>query len=146
MLSKAFQDVELLLLKDRDIKPDGSSTSMEDRARWLAKQPVTNRMLLRRELENYLFDYEIVQKRGIQMTADEYAAFIGDILNDDVKSKTGELMNRLGLHTGLSAANFKRQLAALVTRETAVYKELVTCIFPPTVADSGSQAPPGHAS
>jgi hypothetical protein len=62
VLSKAFDSVTLLLLKDKDIHGDGSITTNPEREAWILENPSNRRMLIRKEIENYLFDLEIVKK------------------------------------------------------------------------------------
>lgn len=129
VLSKAFAEVQLFVLRDKDIRGDGLPTSDADRAAWIAQSPETNRMLRRREIENYLYDHEIVARMRPNFTAEQHAAILPDIQNGDVKSATGQLMRALGLFNGVSAADFKLRLAELLTPETATYGELHECVF-----------------
>ncbi len=129
VLGKAFMDVTLLLLKDRDINRDGSLTTQEQRENWLINDPKTRRMLKRREIENYLFDYEIISKKSTNVSKEEYEAVIIDIKDEDVKSKTGDVMNLCGINNGITGEDFKIDLASYITPETSVYKELEDVIF-----------------
>lgn len=137
VLSKAFEDVKLVLLKDMDINADGSATSSAQRAAWLQDDPINRRMLLRREIENYLIDLDVLHAAGYVGTEEEYRALVGgDIATVDVKPVFAALKDQMGFHA-LSVADFKRHLAGFVRPETAVYQELVACVFP-----SGDQAQP----
>lgn len=127
VLNKAFKDVSLLLLKDKDINGDGSITTEEQRLAYIALNSKLHRMLSRKEMENYLFDYEIISKAyGIDRNA--YNVIIPDIM-DDVKSKTGDLMKLCGIHTGLNAAGFKKHLSTFVTPDTSIFNDLHSVIF-----------------
>ena len=62
LINKAFSGVNILKLKDRDIKGNSTEsniTTQDDRKAFLAMDS-NNRMLKRLEIENYLLDYEIV--------------------------------------------------------------------------------------
>jgi predicted ATPase len=128
ILSKAFVDVELLILKDRDINRDGSLTTPEQRLAWLAKDD-NRRMLKRREIENYLFDFEIVSRKYPSVVVDEYNKIVSNIENADVKSKTGEIMNFCGIANGITGEDFKKELATFITSETNAYRDLKGVIF-----------------
>jgi hypothetical protein len=129
ILSKAFLDVKMLLLKDRDINGNGSSTTLEQREQWLAEDPKMRRMLKRREIENYLFDFEIISKLYPSITKENYDEIVDDIENNDVKSKTGELMRICGVLTGMNQAEFKKHLSQAIIPSTGLYKELDEVIF-----------------
>lgn len=58
ILSKVFPDVEILVLKDRDMA-SGKETTEEDRLLYLSNNPQNHRVLKRFEIENYLFDKEV---------------------------------------------------------------------------------------
>jgi hypothetical protein len=126
ILSKAFDDVELRLLKDRDGVPDA------DRQTFLAASP-GNRMLERREIENYLLDAEILERycaaHGRTLDRTRYGSLMHDIAVDDLKK--GQIIQQLSqlcAHVG-DIASFKRSLPAFVTKETGVYSDLKRCIF-----------------
>lgn len=130
VLSKAFDDVELLLLKDMDINHDGTPTTTAQRATWLAAAPHSRRMLQRREIENYLLDYEVLRAAGYTGSEADYRAVVGpDLVAADVKQHTTTIKNAIGLHT-VSDADFKRRLAAVMTPTMNVYTELAACVFP----------------
>ena len=130
VLNKAFKEVSILLLKDKDIHPDGSPTTDADREQFINKNPALNRMLKRREIENYLFDIEILRKVRHEITNEEYAALIVDIQGGNVKDIAGQVMALCGINNGINQQDFKKQLANLVTEETSVYQELKLLLFP----------------
>jgi hypothetical protein len=68
------------LLKDKDIHSDGSITTDEQRTNRINENPQMNRMLKRREIENYLFDYEILSKYHM-IDKNEYDFIVDDIKN-----------------------------------------------------------------
>jgi len=126
IISKAFQDVDLWLLKDRDQKTDAERTAF-------LKESKANRMLERRELENYLYDKEIValcaKAAGIAFDEARYDAAVKDVRTQDLKMAPvpAEVQQLCG--SKLSADKLKVQLAGHVTAGTAVYAELHACIF-----------------
>jgi len=127
VLTKAFQGVELLLLKDMDINSDGSPTTEAHRAKWIGENPI-NRMLKRKEIENYLLDFEILLRKYPEITKEKYDEIVGKF--SDLKKAAGTLMRELcGIKTGMNEVDFKLSLAAEIVEETKVYKELHDCIF-----------------
>ena len=88
-----------------------------------------NRMLKRKEIENYLFDYEIISKQYPTVTSEQYNKKISDIQNGDVKNIIGELMALCGISTGINQNGFKLLLSRQIVPATTVYKELLECIF-----------------
>lgn len=126
ILSKAFDDVDLRLLRDRD------GVSDADRQAFLATSPM-NRMLERREVENYLLDAEILERyciaHGSVFDRARYDAIVQDIAVDDLKKgQVIQHLSQLCAHAG-DIASFKRALPAFITKETAVYSELRRCVF-----------------
>lgn len=126
VIGKAFQGVQLLLLKDRD------NASDSDREAFVKQNPV-HRMLRRREIENYLYDSEIVAKcaaaAGVEFDKSQYDAIISDISQQDLKSPpVPESIQRLS-GTKFGSDKLKIHLASFVTPGTAVFAELTECIF-----------------
>lgn len=117
ILNKAFSDVAITVVVDRD-----AATSVQ-----VPKlSGVEVRALARREFENYLCDYEIVNKAYPSYPKSSYSNIIPDIINDDVKS----LLPKLAQEVGAKDAHFlKESLGQAVTEETAVYQELENIIF-----------------
>ena len=90
-------------------------------------------MLERREIENYLFDSEILKKYCIEktITFDEtkYNQIVTDINKQDLK--LGQTLQSLQQVCGAggSIKNFKIELANYITHDTSVYSQLKPCIF-----------------
>jgi energy-coupling factor transporter ATP-binding protein EcfA2 len=126
ILSKAFDDVELRLLKDRDDASDSERQAFLDRS-------PANRMLERREIENYLLDAEIVQRycaaRGSVFDRSRYDSLVRDVAVDDLKR--GQIIQQLSQLCGHAGdiASFKRSLPAFLTPDATVYSQLRKCIF-----------------
>jgi hypothetical protein len=125
----AFKDVKFLLLKDKHINSDGSPTTDQQRDQFLSANPTLHRMLKRKEIENYLFDFEIVSKAYPLVKRSDYETLIPDI-NDDVKSQAGKLMGLCAESgRGVNKDNFTKLFAPHVTQGTNIYKELKSAIF-----------------
>jgi hypothetical protein len=125
ILNKAIKDVQLGVLKDRDELSDA------DRAGFLAADP-TNRMLNRREIENYLFDKEVLgtfcTKNASVFDEARYDAAVTNIQTQDLKPVQQQIMAACNFRGGLP--DFKRALAVAVTADLASHTELAASIFP----------------
>lgn len=125
ILNKAIKDVTLGVLKDRDELSDA------DRSRFLAQDP-TNRMLTRREIENYLFDKDVLKQfcatAGSTFDEDRYDAAVADVQTQDLKPVQQSIMAACGFRG--SVPDFKRALAGAVGIHLPVYAELSAAIFP----------------
>ena len=128
ILSKAFKNVKLIILKDRDIHSDGTTTTLEERNIYLLNNPL-GRMLSRKEIENYLFDIDILEKLKPSIDKNEYFKIISDIKNNDVKMQSGKLLELCGLNNTMNKEKFKIELSKFISEDTAVYKELESIIF-----------------
>lgn len=127
VLEKAFDEVDLLLLKDRDLATDA------ERLAFVAGSPA-NRMLQRREVENYLLDAETLQNlcgaNSIVFDQPQFAALVKDIRKDDLKlAQAIQKLSQLCGHHG-DILSFKKALAGHITPTTSVYAELRDCIWP----------------
>ena len=124
ILSKAFDGVNIFQLKDRD------NFDETQRGNFLSVDP-NNRMLMRRELENYLFDKEILRlhclKSGNTFDESRYDQIVSDISMQDIKSVDEEISQICGF-TG-NPRDFKLELAGFISPDTSVYTELKGCIF-----------------
>ncbi len=134
ILSKVFTGLNILVLKDRDMA-SGANTSQNDRTLYLKNNPANHRVLVRWELENYLYDKELLQayalKHGLNFDESKYDAAVSNIEDDDVKSITGQIKSIVGLVGSVQVDKFKIALAEVVNKEMTVYKELEKCIFMP---------------
>jgi len=124
VLGKAFTDVQLYLLKDRDTVSDSARQSFLD-------SDQSHRMLIRREIENYLFDKEILAKfcsqKSTRFDTTRYDSKITDINQQDLKPIQQEIKASCG--ASCSVADFKRDLAKLISNDTQIYKDLSGAIF-----------------
>ena len=138
ILKKVFNDIEILILIDRDFA-SGKSTTINDRKVYLKNNPKNHRVLLRWELENYLYDKEVLQryskKHNLQFDESAYDQHVNDITTDNVKDKTGIMKNVCGISGSISVGIFKTELSKCITSEMTVYKDLHDCIFDQDVPD-----------
>jgi predicted ATPase len=127
IISKAFLDVKLLLLRDRDLNTD------VERQAFLTSDP-QHRMLVRGEIENYLMDFAVLHafcaSKGRSIEKADYDGCVQDILMQDLKA--GQIISQLKSLCGCNGQtndDFKKSLAPFVGSCAAVYEELENCIF-----------------
>ena len=132
LLSKVFHDIEILVLKDRDMA-SGKNTNEEDRQLYLKNNPISHRVLKRFELENYLYDKEVLKKYCLEnnkdFDEDSYDKTITDIVNQPVKDMTNYIRNFCNIKGSINAEVFKQNLAQIIDNTMNVYKELEKIIF-----------------
>ena len=132
ILSKVFPDVEILVLKDRDMA-SGRLTSENERQIYLSTNPENHRVLKRFEIENYLYDKAVLRKycEANSMVFDEstFDQFCTDIENQQVKDETGRIKSICGITVSISPDSFKKNLAKYIDSTMDVYKELEDVIF-----------------
>ena len=132
ILTKVFSDIEILVLKDRDVS-SGKNNDENDRQVYLKTNPDHFRIMKRWEIENYLFDKEVLKAfcEGNKLTfnEDEYDKFVTNITDQNLKDETGRIKNYCGMTTSINAETFKLNLSQYITEDMEVYKELEQCIF-----------------
>jgi len=132
ILSKVFPNVEILVLKDRDMA-SGKTTTENDRNIYLDTNPENHRVLKRFEIENYLFDKAVLKRycaaNGLTFDENAYDSFCTDIVNQQVKDETGRIKTICGVKGSINAVCFKKKLAEYVDCSMDVYKELEDIIF-----------------
>lgn len=134
ILGKVFPDMEIWVFKDRDMA-SGKLVSESDRMEYLDNQNERFRVMKRWEIENYLFDKEVLRKYCIenQKTFDEIKYddnFTSqDLIDLDVKSKFSLIKSICSIPTHINPENFKINLSKLITSDMNVYQELESCIF-----------------
>ncbi len=127
IIAKALSGTELYLLKDRDNK------SGDERNAFLAESG-TNRMLERREIENYIFDSEILTQymtsKSLIFDETVYRTYVTDINNQDLK--LGSTIANIKTLCGFteSIVKFKLELSKNFKPEMSVYQELKGVVFP----------------
>lgn len=132
ILSKVLSDLDILVLKDRDMA-SGRDTNENDRQVYLQNNPDNHRVLKRWEIENYLYDKEVLEnyceKNGLVFNVQAYDQFVTDIVNQNLKDATGRIKNFCGITSSINAEKFKLTLSEYISEEMAVYNELVSCVF-----------------
>lgn len=132
ILTKVFSDVQILVLKDRDVS-SGKTNTENDRQVYLQNNPKNHRILKRWEIENYLYDKEVLkaycEKTGLSFDEIEYDKFVTNVFDQNLKDETGRIKKYCGITTSINPENFKLTLSQYITEEMIVYKELEECIF-----------------
>lgn len=132
IFSKIFSELEILVLKDRDMA-SGKKTNMHDRELYLDNNPRNHRVLKRFELENYLFDKEVLQAycldNELTFNDSKYEQIVNDIDNDNLKDQTSAIKSCCNIVGSLNSEIFKRNLAHYIKKGMKVYEELEEVIF-----------------
>ena len=133
ILGKEFKGMEIWVLKDRDMA-SGKPLDESGRQVYLDNNKFHYRVLKRWELENYLFDKEILSKYcestdSLEFDEAAYDNLVTDINNDNVKDEVSRIKSCCGITTNISVDMFKLNLSKCITKETKVYEELRKCIF-----------------
>lgn len=131
ILSKVINDLNILVLKDRDIG-SGKFISQEQREECLKKNNYL-RIIKRWEIENYLYDKEVLKSycinNKLKFNEEKYDQLLTNICDDNLKDKTGEIKLICSVTESINAEKFKIELSKYITEEMEVYKELKDCIF-----------------
>ncbi len=132
ILGKVFPNMEIWVFKDRDMA-SGRLISEKERQEYLANQDARFRVMKRWEIENYLFDEEVLRKYCAvnQKNFDEvkYKQNFTDLINSDVKSQFSLIKSICSISTPISSDKFKINLSELIISDMSVYQELKSCIF-----------------
>ena len=122
VFQKLSSNTILIILKDRD------KEYKVDLARdmWIKENP-NGRMLERLEIENYLFDFEVIKKLNKIVLKPDYDKIVKDISFDDAKKQKQEL-KKLCQDKSSSCDAFMLKLAKVLPK-TPVYKDLERVIF-----------------
>ena len=132
ILTKVFSGLEILVFKDRDVS-SGKLNDENDRQVYLQNNPKHFRIMKRWEIENYLFDKEVLKVYCIQnnLTFDEveYDKFVTDVINQNLKDESASIKNFCGITTSINIETFKLNLSQYITEDMKIYKELEECIF-----------------
>ena len=132
IIGKALPDVEIWVLKDRDIA-SGKPVDEAERKLYLDTNDKSHRVLKRWEIENYLFDKEVLKRYCADNRLDfdeiSYDAFVTNIIDHNIKDETGRIKNFCGLKTSINGEIFKMELAKHIKPSMVVYEELKECVF-----------------
>jgi AAA15 family ATPase/GTPase len=132
ILSKVFSELDIFVLKDRDMA-SGRDTNENDRLVYLQNNPNNHRVLKRWDIENYLYDKEVLtnycDKNGLRFDEASYDQFVTDIMNQNLKDATGRIKNFCGITSSINAEKFKLTLSEYITEDMMVYRELISCVI-----------------
>jgi hypothetical protein len=132
VLGKVFPTVDIWVLKDRDMA-SGKSTTEADRQIYLKTNPSNHRVLKRWEIENYLYDKEVLKSYcadlGLIFDEAAYDAFVTNITDQNLKDETNRIKNFCNIRSSINAEVFKISLSAHLKRGMATFQELEECIF-----------------
>src|SRR6202035_5859124 len=91
---------------------------MQDRQIYLQNNPDNHRVLNRWELENYLYDKEVLRKycldKDLIFSESGYDDFVKNIVNQNVKDDTSRIKNFCGINTNVDSEKFKLNLAEYI--------------------------------
>lgn len=132
ILGKALKDLEILILKDMDVLPSSSMT-LEDREKYLQKNGASHRMLKRKEIENYIYDKEVLKEycriRELNFNEIEYDSHFKNIVYQDVKNELNKVKELCSIEENIGKEKLSLDLAGCITAEMDTYKELYSSIF-----------------
>lgn len=132
ILSKVFSQINIWVFKDRDVS-SGKPNDEDDRQSYLENNPENYRIMKRWEIENYLYDKEVLKSycktKGSHFNEIEYDKFVTNINDQNLKDETGRIKNFCSINTSINAEVFKINLSDHLTEDMAVFKELEECIF-----------------
>lgn len=132
VLGKVFPAVEIWVLKDRDMA-SGKTPNENDRQVYLRTNPTNHRVLKRWEIENYLYDKDVLKAyclgQGLEFDEAAYDAFVTNIYDQNLKDETQRIKNFCGIKGSINADVFKIALSAYLTPDMPVFQELEACIF-----------------
>ena len=111
ILSKVFPSVEILVFKDRDMA-SGKAADEKDRQVYLSNNPRNHRVMKRFELENYLYDKEVLKAycigKGLTFDDADDDAFVTDIVNQNLKRRNlGRIKNICGIKASVNSEVFR---------------------------------------
>lgn len=132
VLGKVFPTVEIWVLKDRDMA-SGKITDENDRRVYLKTNPNNHRVLNRWEIENYLYDKDVLKAycaaENLNFDEEAYDAFVTNINDQNLKDQTPRIKNFCGIKGSISPDVFKVALSRHLTAKLPVFQELEACIF-----------------
>jgi predicted ATPase len=132
VIGKVFPTVEIWVLKDRDMA-SGKPTDENDRQVYLKTNPSNHRVLKRWEIENYLFDKDVLkaycEDNGLGFDESSYDAFVTNIYDQNLKDETQRIKNLCGIKGSINADVFKLELSKFFKAHMPVYEELEDCVF-----------------
>lgn len=132
ILTKVFSGIEILVLKDRDMA-SGKDTDEKARLLYLENNPNNHRVLERFEIENYLYDKEVLKKycdqNKLKFCEETYDTFVTDVINQNLKDEALRIKNICSITPSINSENFKLNLSELITSDMEIFHELEYVIF-----------------
>lgn len=132
VLGKVFPTVDIWVLKDRDMA-SGKATDENDRQIYLRTNHNHHRVLKRWEIENYLYDKDVLKAycTGEKLAFDEvsYDDFVTNIIDQNLKDETQRIKNFCNIKSSINNDVFKIALSRYLTADMPVFQELEGCIF-----------------
>jgi argininosuccinate synthase len=88
-------------------------------------------MLVRREIENYLFDKETLRNyavsKGVAFNEMRYDGVVNDIQNQDLKLIQQQIQHSVNFTGNID--DFKKELRIFISKGGVIYNDLKSCIF-----------------
>ncbi|KRS18381.1 AAA family ATPase [Roseovarius indicus] len=132
VLSKVFPTVDILVLKDRDVG-SGKYMDEKDRQIYLRTNSPNHRVLTRWEIENYLFDKDVLKAycegEGLTFSEEAYDKLVTNISDQNLKDYVQHIKNFCNIKSSINADVFKVELSKYISAEMPVFRELEKCIF-----------------
>jgi AAA15 family ATPase/GTPase len=132
VLGKVFPAVDIWVLKDRDMA-SGKFTDENDRKIYLKTNSENHRVLKRWEIENYLYDKDVLKaycaQEGLRFDEEAYDAFVTNINDQNLKDDTQRIKNICGIKGSINTDVFKIGLSSYISVGLSVFKELEECFF-----------------
>lgn len=132
ILGKALPTVEILVLKDLDMA-SGKAVSAKSRSLYLSNQPSNHRILKRWEIENYLFDKEVLNsycdENDLPFDAEAYDDFVTDIVNQNLKGESARIKKFCSINVNVDSEKFKVNLSKHLRPGMLAFEELRDSIF-----------------
>lgn len=132
VLGKVFPTVDFLVVKDRDMG-SGKNVTENDRQIYLKTNPENHRVLKRWEIENYLYDKDVLKAycigSGLNFSEVEYDKFVTNIADQNLKDETTRIKKLCGVVGSINAEVFKIELSKYLVPEMPAFQELEACIF-----------------
>lgn len=128
LLQGKHKGTEAIILRERE-----QGTFEKDRMDILEKSSEGTRVLKRLDIENYLFDKEVLKKycsaNSLRFDEFGYGDYVTDIVDQNVRDRTGFIKKFCGITVSMSPAEFKQQLIEYISEDMDLYKELEQVIF-----------------
>ena len=132
LLSKVLSDLEIWVLKDRDMA-SGKPVDESQRQLYLNNNPKSHRVLKRWEIENYLFDKEVLMEYCKQNTLEfneiDYDSFVSDIENQNLKDETTRIKKICNIPFSINPETFKLNLSKCIHSDMKIFTQLEQSIF-----------------